>query len=123
MGLLLIRPGHGFNIVTHLLPGTIVLAIGMALTLTPLAAANLSSVEPARSGVAAAMQNAVGRTSALSSVACVGLIASGMLTDTSFARLLQVAASLYFIGALVSGFFVTEPICPIKRLPAFAKAV
>jgi EmrB/QacA subfamily drug resistance transporter len=123
LGLLLIRPGHGFNIVTHLLPGTIVLAIGMALTLTPLAAANLSSVEPARSGVAAAMQNAVGRTSALSSVACVGLIANGMLTDTSFARLLQVAALLYFIGALVSGFFVTEPICPIKRLPAFAKAV
>ena len=54
MGLLLIRPGHGFNIVTHLLPGTIVLAIGIGAHQAPLAAANLSSVEPARSGVAAA---------------------------------------------------------------------
>src|SRR6201999_2539587 len=48
LGLLLIRPGHGFNIVTHLLPGTIVLAIGLALTMTPLAAANLTSVDPDR---------------------------------------------------------------------------
>jgi hypothetical protein len=124
LGLLLVRPGHGFNIVTHLLPGTIVLAIGLALTLTPLAAANLSSVEPDRSGVAAALQNAVGRTSALSSVACVGLIAAGTLTDASFARLLQVAAALYFVAAAVSGFFVTKPMSPEKvQLPAFAKAL
>jgi EmrB/QacA subfamily drug resistance transporter len=121
LGLLLIRPGHGFNIVTHLLPGTIVVAIGSVLTLAPLAAANLSSVDPARSGVAAALQNAVGRTSALSSVACVGLIAAGTLTDASFARLLHVAAALYFIGALVAGFFVTKAIHaaePVTRVPA-----
>jgi hypothetical protein len=100
------------------------LAIGLALTLTPLAAANLSSVEPDRSGVAAALQNAVGRRSALSSVACVGLIAAGTLTDASFARLLQVAAALYFVAALVSGFFVTKPMSPEKvQLPAFAKAL
>ncbi|WP_415822850.1 MFS transporter [Mycobacterium senriense] len=124
VGLLLIRPGHGFNIVTHLLPGTIVVAIGSVLTLAPLAAVNLSSVEPARSGVAAAMQNAVGRTSALTSVACVGLIAAGSLTDASFARLLQVAAALYFIAALVGGVFVTKPISSTEPAPrAFAKAL
>jgi MFS family permease len=109
-GLLLIRPAaHGFNIVTHLLPGMIVLAIGMVLTSTPLTVLNLSSVEPANSGIAAAMQNAVGRTSALTSVACVGLIAAGRLTDASFARVLQVAAVLFFIGAVVSRFTITKP--------------
>lgn len=109
-GLLLIRPSaHGFNIVTHLLPGMTVLAIGLVLTSAPLTALNLSSVEPARSGIAAAVQNAVGRTSALTSVACVGLIAAGTLTDASFARLLQVAAALFFIGALVGRFSVTKP--------------
>ena len=109
-GLLLIRPAaHGFNIVTHLLPGMIVLAIGMVLTSTPLTVLNLSSVEPANSGIAAAMQNAVGRTAALTSVACVGLIAAGMLTDASFARVLQVAAVLFFIGAVVSRFTITKP--------------
>lgn len=103
-GLLLIRPGHGFNIAADLLPGMILLAVGMVLTSTPLTALNLSSVEPARSGVAAAVQNAVGRTSALTSVACLGLIAAGTLTDASFSRLLQVAAGVFGIGALVGGF-------------------
>jgi EmrB/QacA subfamily drug resistance transporter len=108
-GLLLIRPStHGFNVITHLLPGMFLLAIGMVLTSTPLTALNLSSVDPARSGVAAAVQNAVGRTSALTSVACVGLIASGTLTNASFARLLQVAAALFVIGALVSGFCLAK---------------
>ena len=108
MGLLLIRPGHGFNIATHLLPGMIVLAIGMVLTSTPLTAVNLSSVEASNSGIAAAIQNAVGRTSALTSVACVGLIAAATLTDASFARLLQVAAALFFIGAAVSRFTIRQ---------------
>jgi EmrB/QacA subfamily drug resistance transporter len=118
-GLLLIRPSaHGFNIVTHLLPGMTVVAVGLVLTSTPLTALNLSSVEPARSGVAAAVQNAVGRTSALTSVACVGLIAAGTLTDSSFTRLLQVAAALFFIGALVSGFSVAKSSGPTESVPA-----
>jgi Major Facilitator Superfamily len=108
IGLLLIRPGHGFNIATQLLPGMIVLAIGMVLTNTPLTAVNLSSVDASNSGIAAAMQNAVGRTSALTSVASVGLIASGTLTDTSFAWLLQVAAALFFIGAAVSRLSIRQ---------------
>jgi EmrB/QacA subfamily drug resistance transporter len=112
-GLLLIRPSaHGFNIFSDLLPGMTVLAIGLVLTSTPLTAANLSSVQPANSGVAAAMQNAVGRTSALTSVACVGLIAAGTLTDASFTRLLQVAAVLFFIGAVISRFTFSKPGVP-----------
>ncbi|WP_293338809.1 MFS transporter [Mycobacterium sp.] len=108
-GLLLIRPSaHGFNIVTHLLPGMVVLAVGLVLTSTPLTALNLSSAEPARSGTAAAVQNAVGRTSALTAVASVGLIAAGTLTDASFARLLQVAAALFFAGALVGRFCIVK---------------
>jgi MFS family permease len=109
LGLLLIRPGHGFTILTHLLPGTTVLAIGLVLTTTPLGALNLSSVDAARSGIAAAVQNAVGRTSALTSVACVGLIAAGTLTDASFARLLQIAAALFFIAALIATVCVVNP--------------
>jgi hypothetical protein len=108
IGLLLIRPGHGFNIATHLLPGMIVLAIGMVLTNTPLTAVNLSSVAASNSGIAAAMQNAVGRTSALTSVACVGLIAAGNLTDASFGRLLQVAAVLFFTGAAVGRLTIKQ---------------
>ncbi|WP_051465239.1 hypothetical protein [Mycobacterium genavense] len=109
LGLMLIRPGNGFTIVANLLPGTTVLAIGLVLTTTPLGALNLSSVDAGHSGIAAEVQNAVGRTSALTAVACVGLIAAGTLTDASFARLLQIAAALFFIAALIATVCVVNP--------------
>ncbi|HEY2450940.1 MAG TPA: MFS transporter, partial [Mycobacterium sp.] len=88
LGLLLIRPSaHGFHPLTDLLPGRILLAIGMVLAVTPLTAVNLSAVKSAQSGIAAAIQNATGRTSALIAVACVGLITADRLTDASFTRL------------------------------------
>jgi hypothetical protein len=103
LGLLLIHPGHGFHIGTNVLPGRIVLAVGMVLAITPLTAVNLSAVKSAHSGIAAAIQNATGRTSALIAVACVGLITANRLTDASFARLLEVSATLFFIAAVVGG--------------------
>lgn len=110
MGLLLICPyAHHFDFATHLLPGRLVLAAGLVLTITPLSSVILVSVESAHSGIAAAIQNAVGRTSALTAVACMGVIAAGPLTDASFARLLEVAAALYFLGAAVSGITIANP--------------
>jgi len=118
-GVLLIRPSAaGLNIVTDLLPGRIVLAIGMVITITPLTALNLSAVESAHSGIAAAIQNAVGRLSALIAVACVGLIAAGTLTDASFTRLLQVAAVLFFIAAVISAVTVANrPLAAVAEQP------
>ena len=104
LGLLLVRPTtHGFHVVTDVLPGRILLAVGMVLAITPLTAVNLSSVKSAHSGIAAAIQNATGRTSALIAVACVGLISADRLTDASFTRLMQVSAVLFFIGAVIGG--------------------
>jgi EmrB/QacA subfamily drug resistance transporter len=118
LGLLLIRPTtHGFHVVTDVLPGRIMLAIGMVLAITPLTAVNLSSVKSAHSGIAAAIQNATGRTSALIAVACVGLIAAGTLTDASFTRLLQVSAVLFFIGAVISGLAIRKPVVPAEPVP------
>jgi len=118
IGLLLIRPTpHGFHVVTDVLPGRILLAIGMVLAITPLTAVNLSSVRSAHSGIAAAIQNATGRTSALIAVACVGLIAAGTLTDASFTRLLQVSAALFFIGAVIGGLAIRNPAVPAEPVP------
>jgi hypothetical protein len=107
LGLLLIGPTtHGFHVATDVLPGRIMLAVGMVLAITPLTAVNLSSVESVHSGIAAAIQNATGRTSALIAVACVGLITANRLTDASFTRLMQVSAVLFFIGTVISGFAI-----------------
>jgi EmrB/QacA subfamily drug resistance transporter len=118
VGLLLIHPtAHGFHVVTDVLPGRIVLAIGMVLAITPLTAVNLSAVKPAHSGIAAAIQNATGRTSALIAVACVGLIAANRLTDASFTRLLQVSAVLFFIGAIIGGLAIKNAAAPAAPVP------
>jgi EmrB/QacA subfamily drug resistance transporter len=109
---------HDFDFATHLLPGRLVLAAGLALTIAPLSAIVLISVEPEHCGIAAAFQNAVGRTSALTAVACVGLVAAGPLNETGFARLLQVAAVLFFLGAVVSGFTIVNPPDPDRSDPS-----
>ncbi|WP_239645509.1 MFS transporter [Mycobacterium sp. UM_CSW] len=107
LGLLLIRPtAHGLHALTDVLPGRIVLAVGMVLAVTPLTVVNLSAVKSAHSGIAAAIQNATGRTSALIAVACVGVITANRLTDASFARLMVVSAALFFVGAAVGGLAI-----------------
>jgi EmrB/QacA subfamily drug resistance transporter len=118
LGLLLIRPSaHGFHILTDVLPGRILLAIGMVLVVTPLTAVNLSAVKSAQSGIAAAIQNATGRTSALIAVACVGLIAADRVTDASFTRLLQVSALLFFIGAVIGGLAIRNSVVHAEPVP------
>jgi hypothetical protein len=72
----------------------------------------LSAVKSAHSGIAAAIQNATGRTSALIAVACVGLISANRMTDVSFTRLLQVSALLFFIGAVIGGLAIRKPAVP-----------
>ncbi|HUB53584.1 MAG TPA: MFS transporter [Mycobacterium sp.] len=117
-GLLAIRPSaNGFHILTDVLPGRVLLAIGMVLVVTPLTAVNLSAVKSAQSGIAAAIQNATGRTSALIAVACVGLIAADTMTDASFTRLLQVSALLFFIGAIIGGLAVRNPAVHAEPVP------
>lgn len=118
LGLLVICPAaHGFSFATNLLPGRLVLAVGLVLTITPLSSVILISVEPSRSGIAAAIQNAVGRTSSLTAVACVGVIAEGTINNVSFARLLVVAAALYFMGAVVGGLTITNSGAHIDVVP------
>jgi EmrB/QacA subfamily drug resistance transporter len=118
LGLLLIGPTtHGFHVATDVLPGRILLAIGMVLAITPLTAVNLSAVKSAQGGIAAAIQNATGRTSALIAVACVGLITANRLTDVSFTRLLEVSAALFFIGAVIGGLGIRNPAAPAEPVP------
>lgn len=118
LGLLLIRPSaHGLHILTDVLPGRILLAIGMVLAVTPLTAVNLSAVKSAHSGIAAAIQNATGRTSALIAVACVGLITANRLTDASFTRLLQVSALLFFIGSVIGGLAIRNSFVHAEPVP------
>jgi EmrB/QacA subfamily drug resistance transporter len=118
VGLLVIRPSaDGFNVVTQLLPGTTLLAIGLVATVTPLTSVSMSSVDPVHGGIASAVNNAVSRLASLIAVACMGLIAAGTLTDSSFVRLAEVSGVLFMIGAAISGVMITNPESAAQPLP------
>ena len=113
LGLLLIHPSaESFHVATDVLPGRIVLAVGMALAITPLTVVSLSAIRPTHSGIATAIQNATGRTSALIAVASIGFITANRMTDAASNRLLQVSALLFFIGAVIAGLTIKNSATP-----------
>jgi EmrB/QacA subfamily drug resistance transporter len=124
VGLLLIRPtGHGFNVVSQLLPGMTLFATGLVVTVTPLTSICMSAVDPIHGGIASAINNAVSRLAGLIAVACMGLIAAGALTDASFLRLVQVSAVLFIAGAVVCAVTITNPVAPAEPVPCEVAAL
>jgi EmrB/QacA subfamily drug resistance transporter len=71
---LLLRVGPEADYAGEVLPGVCVFGLGMAVTVAPLTAAVLSSVDPGRSGVASGVNNAVARVAALLAIAALGAV-------------------------------------------------
>jgi predicted MFS family arabinose efflux permease len=110
IGLLLIRPKpNGFHAITDLVPGMTVLAIGLVATATPLTSVTLASVATEHSGMASAINNAVSRLAALTSIGSMGLISSGTPSAAGFAHVLEVSAALFALGALCAALLITNP--------------
>ena len=78
--LLLMRIGPGADYVTDVLPGVIVFALGMSLTVAPLNVTVLSTAGEERAGVASAVNNAVARVAGLLAVAIIP-VAAGISGD------------------------------------------
>jgi hypothetical protein len=70
--LLLLRVGAHAPYASQVLPGMVVFAFGLAMTVAPLTAAVLGAVEGGHSGVASAVNNAVARVAGLVAIAAVG---------------------------------------------------
>lgn len=107
-GLVMLSRVHpGSHYVTAILPGAVVFGLGLAMTVAPLTAAVLASVDEAYVGVGSAVNNAVARLAGLLSVAVlpalVGLqtTAAGPLT-TGYQKALVIAAGLAAAGGLIA---------------------
>ena len=106
-----IAPGDGY--VADVLPGVLVLGVGMAVTVAPLTAAVLGSVGDDQAGVASGVNNAVARFAGLLAVAVLPGVA-GIDTGSSVAeslqsgyeRALQVAAVCTAAGGVVAALLV-----------------
>lgn len=100
--LLLLAVADPFDYWWQVLPGMVVLGIGLGITVSPLTAAILGSVATERSGIASAVNNAVARIAGLLSVALVGTIVGGALDLVGFHRAAIATAVMLVAGAVVS---------------------
>ena len=115
--LLLARVEQRTTYATVILPGAIVLGLGLAITVAPLTATVLAAVPPARAGVASAINNAVARTGSLLSVALLPSLAGlggGQPTTAArlaagYPRVMQLAAAGFACGALIALLRVRTP--------------
>ncbi|AKQ69791.1 Putative transmembrane efflux protein [Myxococcus hansupus] len=109
---LLTRIQRGGDYVSTVLPGIVVLGLGLSLTVGPLTAVVLGAVEDRYAGIASGVNNAVARIAGLLAVALLPLL-GGLAGDTGVdflagtRRALWVSAGLCAVGALCS--LVTIP--------------
>lgn len=114
--LLFVGLERGDSYMTAVFPGAVVFGLGLALTVAPLTSAVMASVEPASTGIASAVNNAVARTGGLLAVAALGLVVGAEgLTSDSFRAIVVICAALCIAGGLVSA-------AGVRRLEPLAKS-
>jgi EmrB/QacA subfamily drug resistance transporter len=98
----------GVSYWTGVLPGVLVLGVGLTLTVAPLTSAVLAAVEDAHAGIASAINNAVARLAGLIMIAVVPALAglstttTGLDLDAGFATAMHIAAGTCAVGGVVA---------------------
>lgn len=100
--LLMLRVHAHINYWTALLPGVLIFAFGLSMTVAPLTSAVLGGVESKYAGVASAVNNAVARIAGLLAIAFVGVITGPHLDINGFHRTLIAIATAMVAGGLIS---------------------
>jgi EmrB/QacA subfamily drug resistance transporter len=108
--LLMLMINDPFNYWWQVLPGILVFGLGLTLTVSPLTSAILGSIEPARSGIASAVNNAVSRVAGLIVIAMLGVIIGGSLDLNGVHRAMIVTAVLLILGGIVSFLGIRNPV-------------
>ena len=98
-----------FNYWSQALPGIIVFGAGLTLTVAPLTSAILGAIEPERSGIASAVNNAVARIAGLVATALLGTIVAGSLDLNGFHRATAFTGILMLLGGLISYVGIRNP--------------
>jgi EmrB/QacA subfamily drug resistance transporter len=111
------RIGPGASYLTDVLPGMLVFAFGLTLTVAPLTATVLAAAPAEHAGIASAVNNDVARAAGLLAVAVLpvaaGISGAGALDpgrfDDGFVMAVLIAAVLCAAGGLISWFGIRNP--------------
>ena len=107
--LLLLSVRSDFSYWTQVLPSVLIFSLGLTITVAPLTSAILGAIEPERSGIASAINNAIARVAGLVVIAMLAGILGGSLDLDGFHRAAIVTAALMVIGGLISFFGIQNP--------------
>jgi len=87
---------------SQLLPGVLLLGLGLSVTVAPLTSAILGSIDSNHAGIGSAINNAVSRVAGLVAIAAIGVIVGSQLDVEGFHRGIVAGALLLIVGGLVS---------------------
>jgi MFS family permease len=90
------------NYWTQLLPGVLVFAFGLSMTVAPLTSAVLGDIEKSRSGIASAVNNAIARVAGLIAIAIIGVVVGHTINLNGFRHAIIFTAGLLIIGGVLS---------------------
>jgi EmrB/QacA subfamily drug resistance transporter len=79
---LFLRVDADVNYVTDLLPGLLVFALGLSMTVAPLTATVLADADESNAGIASGTNNAIARVASLIAIASVGALVSSSFGDS-----------------------------------------
>jgi EmrB/QacA subfamily drug resistance transporter len=136
--LLMLRVGADAAYLTQVLPGVLVFSVGLAMTVAPLTATVLDSVEERHVGIASGVNNGVSRVAGLMAIAVLGAVISAKFgadvggdagsnpltsaePDASTAAFhlgLAIAALLMIAGGIVSALGIENPEQRGEAVPA-----
>jgi EmrB/QacA subfamily drug resistance transporter len=113
---LLARCVHDHNYLTGVLPGVLVLGIGLVITVAPLTSTAMSSAPAAHAGIASAVNNDVARVGGLLAVAVLPVISSisgdafrdARALGSGFEKAVLICAALCWCGALIAAIGISN---------------
>jgi EmrB/QacA subfamily drug resistance transporter len=101
---------RGDNYIFHILPGILLFAIGLVMTVAPLTTTVMTSVDDDESGIASGINNAISRAAGLIVVAVLGLLGANQV----FHFAIVLCASLAILAGVIS-FVWIEPFTLPKK--------
>lgn len=104
--------GNNVSYWQYIFPGVLVFGIGLSMTVAPLTAAILGSIEARHAGVGSAINNAVARIAGLVAIAAIGVVTGVTLDVSAFQRGMLATALLLIVGGVISVIGITN-----KQLP------
>jgi EmrB/QacA subfamily drug resistance transporter len=110
--LLMLRLQTEVHYFSDLLPGVLIFALGLAMTVAPLTSAILGDVDPKYAGVGSAVNNAVARIAGLIAIAFAGVITGPNLDIDGFHRGIVIIAILLALGGLISFIGIRNRVKP-----------